>query len=287
MLLLASSEVIGVDELAQTLQSDVSGEEKTSFLIEYLMSQRGVVLDALKTLLFALVIYLVGRRLVKLALRLTEKWMIRREVEISVRKFVMSFAGVGYHLVLIFIVAWILGVGATIVAVVGSAGLAVGLALQGSLSNLAGGVLILLLKPFQVGDYILVSGEEGTVQSIDIFYTRLSTTDNKIVVIPNGSITSDNITNTTNADRRMLMLDFYVAYHTDTEKVRELLIREMDEEERIFQDEGKAVVIARLTPLRIHMQLKAWTPTEQYWPVRYDMLERIKQVLQENGVELL
>lgn len=286
MLLLASSEIIGMEELAETLQSDASGEEKTSFLIEYLMSQRGVVLDALKTLLFALVVYLVGRRLVRLALRLTEKWMVRREVEISVRKFVMSFAGVIYHLVLIFIIAWILGIGATIVAVVGSAGLAVGLALQGSLSNLAGGVLILLLKPFQVGDYILVSGEEGTVQSIDIFYTRLSTTDNKIVVIPNGSITSDNITNTTNADRRMLILDFYVAYNTDTERVRKLLEWEMDKEERILE-EGKAVVIARLTPLRVHMQLKAWTPTDNYWPVRYDMLEKIKQVLQENGIELL
>ena len=286
MLLLASSEAIGVEELTQTLQSDASGEEKTSFLIEYILSPRGVVLNALETLLFALVVYLIGRKVVKLALRLTEKWMVRREVEISVRKFVMSFAGVIYHLVLIFIVAWILGIGATIVAVVGSAGLAVGLALQGSLSNLAGGVLILLLKPFQVGDYILVSGEEGTVQSIDIFYTRLSTTDNKIVAIPNGSITSDNITNTTNADRRMLILDFYVAYSTDTGKVRELLSREMDREERLF-DDGRTVVIAKLTPLRVHMQLKAWTPTEQYWPVRYDMLEKIKQVLQENGIDLL
>lgn len=287
MLLLASSEIIGVDELAETLQSDASGQEKTSFLIEYLMSQRGVVLDALETLLFALIVYLVGRRLVRLALWLTEKWMVRREVEISVQKFVMSFANIIYNLVLIFIVAWILGIGATIVAVVGSAGLAVGLALQGSLSNLAGGMLILLLKPFQVGDYILVSGEEGTVQSIDIFYTRLSTTDNKIVVIPNGSITSANITNTTNADQRMLILDFYVAYNTDTEKVKKLLSRVMDNEERIFQDEGKAVVIARLTPLRVHMQLRAWTPTDKYWPVRFDMLEKIKQVLQENGIELL
>lgn len=123
---------------------------------------------------------------------------------------------------MIIIIASVLGIGASsIVAIIGSAGLAVGLALQGSLSNLAGGVLILLLKPFKVGDYIISAGAEGTVQSIDIFYTRIATTDNKVVVIPNGTISNSNVTNTTKQDERMLVLDFTVGLNTDIAEVRE------------------------------------------------------------------
>lgn len=184
LLLDAASTVLDTDDLAKALNSSASSEEKTNFLIEYLLSQRSVLLDFAKTLLFALIVFLIGKRLVKFCLKLTNKWMVRREVEISVQNFVMSFAKVIYYLILIFVVAWILGVGATIVALVGSAGLAVGLALQGSLSNLAGGVLILALKPFRVGEYISVSGVEGTVDSIDVFYTHLSTVDNKVIAIP-------------------------------------------------------------------------------------------------------
>ena len=197
------------------------------------------------------------------------------------QNFVMSFAKVGYHLVLIFVVAWILGVGATIIALVGSAGLAVGLALQGSLSNLAGGVLILALKPFRVGEYISVTGVEGTVESIDIFYTRVATTDNKTIVIPNGTITSATITNVTNAEKRMLVLDFMVPYEADIPELKEILKDIMRRDEMIFQDEPMDVVINKLSPLKVQMQLKAWVKTEDYWDVRYRLLEHIKIVLEE------
>lgn len=275
-----------IQQLADTLNSDVSSETKTNFLIDYLLAQRSVVLDALKVLLFALVVFLIGRKVVKLALKLTNKWMKKREVEISVQKFVMSFANVAYHLVLIFIIAGILGVGTTIVALVGSAGLAIGLALQGSLSNLAGGILILSLKPFKVGDYIITTGAEGTVQSIDVFYTRLSTTDNKIIVIPNGSITSSNITNSTNASERMLMLDFTVSYGTDVEKMKSVLLALLREKPHVCQEEPMDVVISRLTPLKVQMQLKAWTKTEDYWQVRYELLEELKVIVEENELLL-
>lgn len=207
--------------------------------------------------------------------------MVKRDVEAGVQNFVMSFAKVGYHLVLIFVVAWILGVGATIIALVGSAGLAVGLALQGSLSNLAGGVLILALKPFRVGEYISVTGVEGTVESIDIFYTRVATTDNKTIVIPNGTITSATITNVTNAEKRMLVLDFMVPYEADIPELKEILKDIMRRDEMIFQDEPMDVVINKLSPLKVQMQLKAWVKTEDYWDVRYRLLEHIKIVLEE------
>ncbi|MDD7402668.1 MAG: mechanosensitive ion channel [Butyribacter sp.] len=275
-----------MEEVVNTLNSAASSEEKTNFIIEYLLSQRGVLLDGLKTILFALIVYLIGRKIVKFCLKLTKNWMERRDVEISVRNFVMSFAKVLYHLILIFIVAGILGVGATIVAIISSAGLALGLALQGSLSNLAAGILILALKPFKAGDYILVAGAEGTVESIDIFYTRIHTTDNKIVVVPNGTITNQNITNTTNASKRMLILDFRVPYQCDVEKVKEILFTLMREETLISDDEPMDVVINKLSPVKLQMQLKAWTKTEDYWDVRYRMLEKMKKALQENGIEI-
>lgn len=276
-----SSGQMSVEELTEAMQSSASGEEKTSFLIEYLLSQREGILDFAKTLIFALFVYFIGKKLVKFCLKLTNKWMMKRDVEAGVQNFVMSFAKVGYNLVLIFVVAWILGVGATIIALVGSAGLAVGLALQGSLSNLAGGVLILALKPFRVGEYISVTGVEGTVESIDIFYTRVATTDNKTIVIPNGTITSATITNVTNAEKRMLVLDFMVPYEADIPELKEILKGIMRQDEKIFEDEAMDVVINKLSPIKVQMQLKAWVKTEDYWEVRYRMLEQIKEVLEQ------
>lgn len=275
-----------VEDLTKVLEDDsVSGDKKTGFLLQYLMNQREPLLRFCQTLLVAVIVFLIGLKLIKLLLKITQKSMEKREVEISVRKFVMSLLKFVYHILLIFIVAGILGVGtSSIVAMVGSAGLAIGLALQGSLSNLAGGVLILLLKPFQVGDYICTSQSEGTVQSIDIFYTRLYTTDNKVVVIPNGTISNTDVTNTTKQDKRLLIIDFYVAYDTDTALVRKSLLEEMKQQSDILQNEDKSVVVTKLNPVKLKMSLKCWVCTEKYWDVNYTMMERIKERLQEQGV---
>ena len=273
---------VSIEDLTETLNSGVSSEEKTNFFMEFLLSQKNVLLGFAKTLLFAFIVFLIGKRLVKFALRMTQKWMVKHNIEISVQKFVMSLANFSYHLILVFIVAWILGVGATIVAVIGSAGLAIGLALQGSLSNLAGGVLILALKPFKIGEYISVAGVEGTVDSIDIFYTHLSTTDNKVIVIPNGTITNSTITNTTNVSKRMLIIDFMVSYEMDVEKLREVLTEIMQEDPLLCQNDPMAVVISRLSPLKVQMQMKAWVRTENYWDARYGLMEKLKGILGEN-----
>lgn len=286
-LLAASSDVVTVEDLSEKLNSNTATDaEKTSFLIEYLLSQRSAVMDFLKTLLFALLVYLIGRKVVRVCLKITGRWMRKREIDPGVQNFVMSFAKVAYHLILIFIVAAILGIGATVVAVVGSAGLAVGLALQGSLANLAGGVLILMTKPFKVGDYIIADGAEGTVESIDIFYTRVSTSDNKVVVIPNGTITSANITNTTNAEKRMMVIDFKVSYDTDVEGLRRSLLSMMEHEELLLQDEPMSVVIDALTPVKMKMLVKAWAKTEEYWDAKHHLLEQMKKTLAENQVVL-
>lgn len=277
----ASGKAIGVDELQKVMNSSASDEQKTSFFIQYLLSQREWLLDFAKTLLIAVIVFVIGRKIVKFALKITKKTMERKDVEISVQKFVMSLATFAYNIFLIIIIASVLGIGASsIVAIIGSAGLAVGLALQGSLSNLAGGVLILLLKPFKVGDYIISAGAEGTVQSIDIFYTRIATTDNKVVVIPNGTISNSNVTNTTKQDERMLVLDFTVGLNTDIAEVREKIMKLFEADDRILHDMNKCVVVDKLTPVNIKMQAKAWTKSEDYWDVKYLLLEQISIVLQ-------
>lgn len=277
----ASGKAIGVDELQKVMNSSASDEQKTSFFIQYLLSQREWLLDFAKTLLIAVIVFVIGRKIVKFALKITKKTMERKDVEISVQKFVMSLATFAYNIFLIIIIASVLGIGASsIVAIIGSAGLAVGLALQGSLSNLAGGVLILLLKPFKVGDYIISAGAEGTVQSIDIFYTRIATTDNKVVVIPNGTISNSNVTNTTKQDERMLVLDFTVGLNSDIAEVREKIMKLFEADDRILHDMNKCVVVDKLTPVNIKMQAKAWTKSEDYWDVKYLLLEQISIVLQ-------
>lgn len=276
----ASGKAIGVDELQKVMNSSASDEQKTSFFIQYLLSQREWLLDFAKTLLIAVIVFVIGRKLVKLALKVTKKTMERKAVEISVQKFVMSLATFAYNILLLMVIAGIIGIGtSSIVAVLGSAGLAVGLALQGSLSNLAGGVLILLLKPFRVGDYIITAGAEGTVMSIDIFYTRIATTDNKVVVIPNGTISNSNVTNTTKQDERMLVLEFTVSLDANIEEVKTEIMKLIEGNERILHEMNRCVV-DKLTPVNIKMQAKAWTKSEDYWDVKYLLLEQISIVLQ-------
>ena len=286
--MLAVQDNTTVKELTKVMGDDsVSNEKKTSFLLQYLLDQREPLLRFGQTLLIALIVFVIGRKMVKLLLRFTDRWMERRNVEVSVRKFVMSLAGVIYNVLLIFVVAGILGVGtSSIVAMVGSAGLAIGLALQGSLANLAGGALILLLKPFQVGDYIITPQSEGTVQSIDIFYTRLTTTDNRVIVIPNGTISNSDITNTTKQDRRLLVLEFSVSYDADVALIREILLKEMKHRSDILVKEPMRVVVTRLSPVKLRMNAKCWVETSKYWDVYYDMLERIKTLLQEQNISI-
>ncbi|RHP89000.1 mechanosensitive ion channel family protein [Roseburia sp. AM59-24XD] len=249
------SAVPDVQEVVNQMNSNASAEDKTSFLLEYLMAQREPLLNFGKTLLIALIVFLIGKRIIALLLKLLNRWMERSHVEVSVHKFIMSLGRVLLYILLIFCVAGILGVGtSSIIAIIGSAGLAVGLALQGSLSNLAGGILILLMKPFLVGDYIVAGGVEGTVRNIDIFYTRIVTTDNKVIVIPNGTLSNGNIINTSQEEYRLLILDFMVGYDAQISKVREVVLNLMEKDEGVCKDRPQSVNIDKLNPGRVRLQ---------------------------------
>lgn len=281
------SAVPDVQEVVDQMNSNASAEDKTSFLLEYLMAQREPLLNFGKTLLIALIVFLIGKRIIALLLKLLNRWMERSHVEVSVHKFIMSLGRVLLYILLIFCVAGILGVGtSSIIAIIGSAGLAVGLALQGSLSNLAGGILILLMKPFLVGDYIVAGGVEGTVRNIDIFYTRIVTTDNKVIVIPNGTLSNGNIINTSQEEYRLLILDFMVGYDAQISKVREVVLNLMERDEGVCKDRPQSVNIDKLNPGRVRLHAKAWVTNKDYWDVRYRMLEAIKEELPKQGISL-
>ncbi|MEG0108796.1 MAG: mechanosensitive ion channel, partial [Lachnospiraceae bacterium] len=176
----------------------------------------------------------------------------------------------------------------SVAAVIGSAGIAIGLALQGSLSNLAGGILILLLKPFVVGDYIIEHNQnnEGTVKEIQIFYTKLATMDNKIIVIPNGSLANNSLTNVTGKDERRLDLQVDISYKADLKKTKQLIEQLLREDGQILVNQELAVFVDQLGQHSVVIGIRAWVKTEEYWNTRWRILEEIKETFEREAIEI-
>ena len=235
----------------------------------------------------SIIIYIVGSKIINLILKMFRKSMERRDVDTGVRQFVLPLIKYALYLVRIFIIMGLFGIATTsAVAVLGSAGVAVGLALQGSLSNFAGGVLILLLKPFRVGDYIIEDNHknEGTVSEITIFYTKLATIDNKIILLPNGSLADISITNVTNEDNRRVELKVGISYRADIRKAKAVINSLIEANDRIIKDKEYRIFVDDLGASSVVIGMRFWTKTEDYWPVRWDMLEEIKYAFDENGI---
>lgn len=237
----------------------------------------------------ALLIYFIGKKIIKWLRKLLQRAMERSGVDEGVKQFLDSCAKITLYLILAMAVVNQLGVETTsVVAVLGSAGLALGLALQGSLSNFAGGVLILLFKPFKVGDYIIedTHGNEGTVSEIMIFYTKLSTPDNRIVVIPNGTLANSSLTNVTQQDRRRLDVFVGVSYETDIRRAKELLSEILRSEQSRIEEEDWQVFVDALEDSSIRLGCRLWVAAEDYWKAKWRLNERIKEVFDENRIEI-
>ncbi len=176
----------------------------------------------------------------------------------------------------------------SIVAVIGSAGLAIGLSIQGSLSNVAGGVVLMLIKPFEVGDYIIdgSSGKEGTVTAIGMMYTKLLSTDNRVILIPNGSLSNACITNVTNQDIRQIQIFIGVSYDSDIKKVRSVLTEIVEGEKKSLSSEPYKIYVNEFKDSSIEMGIRFWVKTEEYWEVRWRVMETIKEKFDENGIEI-
>lgn len=239
--------------------------------------------------LAALVAFFIGRLVIRWIRKIVRRSFERSGADKGVEQFVDSLLKYGLYALLVFSLISSLGFDTTsVAAVLASGGVAIGLALQGSLSNFAGGVLILLLKPFVVGDYIIedTNGKEGTVKEIQIFYTKLSTIDNKTIVIPNGMLTNNSITNATAKDERQLDLRVSISYDADIRQAKSVIENLLIKDECIIKNEQINVFVHELADNAVVLGIRAWVKNEEYWETRWRLLEEIKILLDENGIEI-
>ena len=239
------------------------------------------------SLLMALAILIIGRQLVKLILRLITVALEKSNVEDTVRIFVTNLLNT-LLMILVFIAAINqLGIETTsIIAVLGAAGLAIGLALQGSLSNFAAGILIVIYRPYKVGDYIEAGNYAGTVKDIQIFSTVLKTPDNKIVVVPNGSIMNGSIVNYSDQDTRRIDLIVSCGYEDDIDKVRSVLEDILKKEKRVLKDPKPQIAVTELADSSVNFIFRPWVKRTAYLPVYYSLLEEVKKRFDKEGISI-
>ena len=282
--------VLTSTEITEGLQSDLSAvTEQISRTQEYIDRYLPSVLSFGLRLLFALIVFLVGARLIKLLRKFIRRSMERAGADVGLMQFLDSLLKVIFYFVLIMLIASGFGVDTTsVMALVGSAGLTIGLAFQGSLSNFAGGVLLLLIKPFKVGDYIIYVADnlEGTVTEVQMFYTTLLTADNRRVVIPNGVLSNNSLVNVTAQDKRRLDIDVGIGYDSDLKLAKELCEKLLNQEEKILDDQEHIVVVDSLADSAVMLKLRFWVRPEDYWATKWRMTEKVKILFDENGIEI-
>lgn len=239
--------------------------------------------------LICLILFWIGTKIIKFICKVVKKALDKSNVDIGAEQFIGSMTKAVLYALLVFVIAVKLGIDASsVAALIASGGVAIGLALQGSLSNFAGGVLILLLKPFVVGDYIIEGshGNEGTVKEIKTFYTKLSTIDNKIIVIPNGTLANCSLTNVTAKEMRRLDLKVDISYDSDLKKAKQLIQGILENEEGTIKSEEILVYVDELAAHSVVIGARAWVKTDEYWPIRWRMLEEIKLTMDANGISI-
>lgn len=238
-------------------------------------------------IIIAFIIWKLSKYLIKWLLKVCNRALDKAGFDAGVIKFICSFVRIGVYCVVFLIILDILGFQtASLIAVFGSAALALSMSLQGSLSNMAGGILILLFKPFVVGDYIISGSCEGTVVSIDILYTKLRTIDNKLVMMPNGNLANSNITNVGAEGVRRLDISIGIGYGSDVTKAKEILRSIVESYPAVLKDKGVDVVVTSLDESCVTIETRCWVKQETYWDTRFIFLERYKQEFDKNGIEI-
>ena len=240
-------------------------------------------------ILLVAIFFLIGMKIISLIRKFVRRSLTRAKVETGAIQFLDGLIKVSLYFILIMTIATKLGFDATsVVALLGSAGVAVGLAIQGSLSNLAGGVLILLLRPFHVGDYIIEDskGNEGTVIEIGIFYTKLITVDHKIVILPNGTLANNSMTNFSESELRRINLTVGISYNADIEKAKNVLLNVMNEDPDVKKNEELLVFVDSLGSSEVVLGLRCYCDNPIYWQVRWRLTENVKLALDAAGIEI-
>lgn len=273
-------------ELTEELEAVTEHISRTQ---EYIDKYLPVAVSFGIRLVLAVIVFLIGTRVIKLLRRIFRRFMERANADTGVIQFLDSLMKVILYFLLIMLLASGFGVDTTsVMALVGSAGLTIGLAFQGSLSNFAGGVLILLIKPFKVGDYIIyvADGLEGTVAEIEMFYTTLLTPDNRKVVIPNGTLSNNSLINVTAQEKRRLDIDVGISYTADLKLARDLCEKLFEENEKILKEEEHVAVVDSLADSAVILKLRFWVKPEDYWAVKWKVTEEVKLLFDAYGIEI-
>ena len=247
------------------------------------------VFDMILEIALAFVFIVIGMKLIKWTRKLLTKSLEKNNADTGLIQFLDSLVKYGLYIILALTILQRFGVQTTsIVAAIGSVGVAIGLALQGSLSNFAGGVIILLIKPFKVGDYVIQGSLEGTVSEIQLFYTTLTTGDNRKIIIPNGQLADNSLINATAADTRRLDIKVGISYKSDVKLAKDLLLKLGNADEDTLKEEGKApmAVVDELGDSAVGMMLRVWTITDKYWDVKFRLTEAVKASFDEAGIEI-
>ncbi len=254
---------------------------------DWLNSNSDLLIQYGVNIVSAILILIIGNMIVKGVAGSVAKVLQKKEMDKAVIEFIHGL--VRYVLFVIVLIAALGRVGvetASVVAVIGAAGLAVGLALQGSLSNFAAGVLIVGFRPFKSGDYVEVSGVAGSVESIQIFQTILRTPDNKMVAVPNGAIIGGAITNYSRHATRRVDLVIGVSYNSDLKKTKQVIREALEKDSRILKDPDMTIGVTALADSSVNFVVRPWCKTEDYWNVYFDSMQSIKEALDENGIEI-
>lgn len=279
---------------AQEVATEVAADSSVAETIDTVLSYdfntlKDIIIDGALTIgwkiIVALAIFYVGRWVIRRILRLLDKLYERKSVEVSIRGFLSNIVNVLLYVAVVLMIVQTIGVDTTsLVAMLASAGLAIGMALSGTLQNFAGGVMILLLKPYRVGDYIEAQGEEGTVVNIGLFTTTLHTVDKRVIYIPNSSISTSVIDNYSTSATRRVDWTVKVEYGTEPEAVRKTLIDIMSADSRISKENKPVVFLTELADSSVIFSARAWVKNEDYWDVKFDLNEKIYTELPRRGI---
>ena len=236
-------------------------------------------------ILLALVVYWIGKFLIDLLYKFVKHTLEKRKIDLSVNSFLLSLIRIVMMFVLIITIIGILGINtSSFVALFASAGVAIGMALSGTLQNFAGGVMILLFKPYKIGDWIEAAGVSGGVKEIQIFNTILTTADNKIIIVPNGKLSNDMIINYSKGGTRRVDWCFNISYGDNYDKAKEILTQFINEDKRIMQDPAPAILLDKLADSSVQVALRVWVDGADYWSVLYDMNERVYKEFGKYGL---
>ena len=275
-------QLAGLEQIAQE-------EIDMGLLQAYLQQLPDKALRFCVRVLMAVIVFLVGMQLIRLVRRIVRRSLQRGNADMGVIQFLDSFIKAVLYILLVFMIASGFGLDATsVVALLGSAGVAIGLAVQGSLSNFAGGVLILLLKPFRVDDYIKIDneGHEGTVKEIQLFYTKLSTPNNHVVIIPNGALSNSSILNMSTLTERRMDILVGISYDADIRQAREVIMRVLEEDESVLTSKDRRVFVEELADSGVNLNVRCWADNDEYWECKWRITEKIKYALDEAGISI-